>query len=429
MDRMLVQRGLSFRGPHHGKHGATDELIAAAEARLAAGIISKEPAIPDEPSLALQAERAAAAGRHGSRADEAAASGGRMLWPQYGVTADIGSYGPDAACDTCARPGATVVALDASEPLQAPDGRLCAPTQPVQVNPTASISGLLDKLTAINGVGRATGRALTQWERLARDSEATIALTLSTPVIAEGLREVLVYAVEHRYVDVVVASADDLFADVYEALGFAHYQSDGEPLSSDEGIEHTRTFVAEFLETLDTTALFSVADFWRRLGEALPTRAPRKGLLQAAAGARVEVFSPDLSTSTFGAILLAAQARGRAMPLNPAEDVATLARVLADRPRLGIVQVGDGAAQALLAQARAVAPALGIGEALLTGSVTIGATRPLASGEHHVTLATDTTLALPLLVTGLAQRVPGKRQPVSALSDVVSVTAEEPALA
>ncbi len=45
MDRMLVQRGLSFKGPHHGKDGATDELIAAAQARLAAGIISKEPAI------------------------------------------------------------------------------------------------------------------------------------------------------------------------------------------------------------------------------------------------------------------------------------------------------------------------------------------------------------------------------------------------
>src|SRR5215470_5009420 len=47
MDRMLVQRGLSFKGPHHGKLGATDELIAAAEARLAAGITSKEPAIPE----------------------------------------------------------------------------------------------------------------------------------------------------------------------------------------------------------------------------------------------------------------------------------------------------------------------------------------------------------------------------------------------
>src|SRR6185312_4002180 len=31
MDRMLIQRGLAFKGPHHGANGATDELIAAAE--------------------------------------------------------------------------------------------------------------------------------------------------------------------------------------------------------------------------------------------------------------------------------------------------------------------------------------------------------------------------------------------------------------
>ena len=47
MDRMLVQRGLGFRGPHHGAAGATDELIAAAEARLAADIVSLETATPE----------------------------------------------------------------------------------------------------------------------------------------------------------------------------------------------------------------------------------------------------------------------------------------------------------------------------------------------------------------------------------------------
>src|SRR5690242_15319074 len=83
MDRMLVQRGLSFKGPHHGKDGATDELIAAAQARLAAGIVSKEPAIPD--TSALGGEREAALARRSEQ------SNGHMVWPQYGVTPDLGS--------------------------------------------------------------------------------------------------------------------------------------------------------------------------------------------------------------------------------------------------------------------------------------------------------------------------------------------------
>ncbi|HEY7851040.1 MAG TPA: adenosylmethionine decarboxylase, partial [Ktedonobacterales bacterium] len=97
MDRMLVQRGLSFKGPHHGANGATDELIAAAEARLAAGVISKEPALPDMPASA----------REVALAQRAAQAEGRMVWPAYGATPDYGTYGATAADATRAPLGHT----------------------------------------------------------------------------------------------------------------------------------------------------------------------------------------------------------------------------------------------------------------------------------------------------------------------------------
>src|SRR6476661_2781257 len=90
MDRMLVQRGLSFKGPHHGKDGATDELIAAAQARLAAGIVSKEPAISEAPAAALGGEREAALARRNEQtvatngANGHSGHSGHMVWPQYG---------------------------------------------------------------------------------------------------------------------------------------------------------------------------------------------------------------------------------------------------------------------------------------------------------------------------------------------------------
>jgi len=174
MDRMLVQRGLSFKGPHHGRNGATDELIAAAEARLQAGIISKEPALPDEtpdetpgeqPGETLSDERAAVLARRAAAGLDAA--GGRMLWPQYGVTPDIGTYGAgnatDDACEPCARGGAAVVALtgDQHAPTTA-NGTPLPASEPVLVNPTASMSGLLDKMAATGGQARALGLALAE---------------------------------------------------------------------------------------------------------------------------------------------------------------------------------------------------------------------------------------------------------------------------
>ena len=422
MDRMLVQRGLSFRGPHHGKLGATDELIAAAQARLDAGIISKEPALPDAPAAVLD-QRVAALTRH---SDETGAGGmdgetaGKMIWPQYGVTPDVGTYGSAT--------GATVTPLASAEaaPLTA-DGHMLPACEPVQVNPTASISGLLDKLVATAGPGRALGRALAGWERLARDPDTTIALALSAPVIADGLRETLVYAVERRYVDTIVASADDLFADLYEVLGHAHFAGEDGPVATAAGREHTVSFFAEFLAGLAPDSVATPSDLWRALGTALPTRVPRKGLLQAAAASGVRIFTPNLGTSAFGAVLLAARGNGVTLTLDAAEDVAVLARILAATPRLGILRAGEGPTDALITLARDSAPALGLAAPTLSGSVTLGARRAVASGEHHVALPADAALALPLIVTGLAQRLAtARRSPSTEAAARAEAPAEEP---
>ncbi len=427
MDRMLVQRGLSFHGPHHGRLGATDELIAAADARLAAGIISKEPALPDAPTAPTPG---------------ADLAGGRMVWPQYGVTPDVGTYGdlnaarqqaasvrsvtPNAPHDESAlgaRAGARITSRTPTDAtLALPDGRILPATTPALVNPTASISGLLDKLSASGGQGRALGRALAAWERAARDGETTIALTLASPVIADGLRETLVYAVERRYVDVIIASADDLFADIYESLGHAHFADDetDTALATAEGQTETRAFIAKTLAELaasGSAAPITGTTLWRRLGEALPQRAPRKGLLQAAAQAGVAIFAPDLGVSAVGRELLALRARGEGLALDTSGDLLALADVLARRPRMALLRGGGGLPDEFLTQACLLTRA-GVDEAQapqVTALVTLGVVPRLDanmranSATTIVKVGADATLALPLLTTGLAQRLPGGR--------------------
>jgi S-adenosylmethionine decarboxylase len=412
MDRMLVQRGLSFKGPHHGANGATDELIAAAEARLAAGVVSKEPALPDAPEMADAREAALA-----QRATRGSQGEGRMIWPAYGVTPDYGTYGEnaataDAACEPCARGGASVAPLGhAGERVSRPGGRSLTATEPPLVNPTASISGLLDKLTAGAGQGRQMGRALAAWERMLRAEETTIALTLAQPLIASGMRETLVYAVERRYVDVVIASASDLYSDLYESLGHAHYGDDAGVVANEAGRAETlawlREFLSDFAARHDQPA--STAALWKALGEALATRAPRKGLLQAAAQFGVTIIAPDVNASEMGGALLAARASGAAIALDPAADLLALAKALGAHASLGLVRVGAGLEDSLLFQAREAVAALGGQTPVISASVTIGAAGDAAS--QGLTVATDATLALPLLVTGLAQRFPGARHP------------------
>jgi S-adenosylmethionine decarboxylase len=427
MDRMLVQRGLSFKGPHHGKNGATDELIAAAEARLRAGVISKEPALPDEtpgeqPIETLSDERSAILARRAAAGLDAA--GGRMLWPQYGVTPDIGTYGAgnadDDACEPCARGGATVVALtgDQHMPTDA-NGTPLPASEPVLVNPTASMSGLLDKMAATGGQARALGLALAEWERLVRAEKTTIALTLSAPVVAEGMRELLVYTVERGYVDSIIASSENLLADLYEALGHTHFVGDdGAMVMTDAGREHALAFFRDFLAEQQPGVAASV--LWQRLGAILPTKAPRKGLLQAAQTG-TPIYTPDLAVSAFGAALLAPRLDGAAFTVDSGADTLALARMLAARDAFGVVQCGAGAPDALMAQAQAATGLLGLPTPALAGVVALGA-RPFATGRHAIAVRADASLALPLLVSGLAQRHPQPRTRAAS-------TAKAPALA
>ncbi len=207
MDRMLVQRGLSFHGPHHGPLGATDELIEAAHAREA-GIGVTIGSIPSDDPLY-------------PRHLEAPQATGKMLWPAYGVTPDAGSYGADAVqVAGGVRGGARVVAANA-----AAAGALAAPgldpVQPMQLNPTASTSGVLDRLAVMGGQGRALGRALAQWESLAH-TNAPVVLALGPRMVAEGARDLVTDLLHRGHVAAVILEGDALLGDAYEALGYRH---------------------------------------------------------------------------------------------------------------------------------------------------------------------------------------------------------------
>ena len=204
---------------------------------------------------------------------------------------------------------------------------------------------------------------------------------------------------------------DDLFNDLYESLGHAHYADDAGMIASEAGRAETLAYLREFLTSFagESGQTASSAALWKALGEALATRAPRKGLLQAAAQVGVTLITPDISASGIGAALLAARAAGAGLALDAGADLMALAKLLGARPSLGLIRIGAGLEDGLLFQAREAVVALGGQSPAIPASVTIGATD--AAAGQGLTVATDATLALPLLVTGLAQRFPGARHP------------------
>ena len=253
--------------------------------------------------------------------------------------------------------------------------------------------------------------------------ETSIVLACSRPLVALGLRELLVYAVEYRYVDTLIVSAEDLFADLYEALGYVHYDTpDAMRVSGDlrqgrrserrenerAGHEAVVSYFEDCLESLELAEGESCSQLWYRIGVGLGHRAPRKGVLQAAAAQGVAVFTPDLGTSRLGRVMLGEQARrmrfGR--ELGWGREVVELVEKLGEKPRLGVIRIGVGEADRLVDQALEMGPGLGYEPPSLSASLSLGTSLGLGLGERHVAVTAEPEMTLPLLVTGLAQRFP-----------------------
>jgi deoxyhypusine synthase len=415
MDRVLLQRGLSFHGPHHGAFGSdaeTGQPLQRAAGRRAEDLKALENKREDVRA-------------HLAQRDEQFSQTGRMIWPQYGVTPDYGSYGAEAPDPGAAKGngnGKAHGAKTSTAPARVAVPEM-TPTEPIQINPTASISGLLDKMSGLGSEGHRLATATNLWERMVRDADCTIVLGLSGSLISAGLRELLVSLIERRAIDGLVVSAENLFHDLYEARGARHYQSAAQVSDADlfasgyeraadlaasqDELRQTEALLVEFSDTLGQETTLTSGAFFRRLGAALRHMAPRKGVIQAAAEAGIPLYAPDLASSPFGVALAHARAQGKtSLHFDTTGDALELAGAFASAPHTGVILVGSGstAPADLLRQAARLSPA----SLLHTYSVALGNGETLPAAES-VASTTDATLTLPLVAHALAQRCPGVR--------------------
>src|SRR6185437_15239584 len=92
--------------------------------------------------LTALADKREDARQHLAQRDEQFNQNGRMIWPQYGVTPDYGTYGADAGAPTpgAAKGNGKGKANGATgHAAQAGGAPEMTPTEPIQINPTASI--------------------------------------------------------------------------------------------------------------------------------------------------------------------------------------------------------------------------------------------------------------------------------------------------
>lgn len=309
------------------------------------------------------------------------------------------------------------------------------PVEPFLIEPDLTANQILDRMERISFQGRNLGIAHRLWQRMLGD-DLLIFLGIAGALSAGGLRMVIAYLINTRHVDCVVSTGANLYHDLHETRGRRHFigsaRTDDRKLQThhidriydtlvdeDEFIKND-IWIARFVSTLESRQ-YSSREFLYRLGKHLWDETGQDGILTAAFRSKVPIFCPAISDSSIGmGISQARMADATKGHVDVIGDIAESANLVIHRPRTASIVLGGGTPKNFINQASVQADfyhpgisghryALQIVTDVPHFGGASGSTLDeaqswgkLAADANHVTVHADATLALPLLVSGLA---------------------------
>jgi deoxyhypusine synthase len=312
---------------------------------------------------------------------------------------------------------------------------LRAPVEPFTVLPDAAAGDLLARMERISFQGRNLAIARRIWEKMLGD-DCTIFLGMAGALSAGGLRMIVAYLIANRYIDCLVSTGANLYHDLHETRGRRHYL--GSPHEDDAALqaEHidrvydTYAREDEFCDNDEWIAAFALTLERRpytsrelnfKLGEYLWKETGQEGILTAAFKAQVPIFCPAIADSSIGMGLSQARHRDPAAgQIDVIGDIVESANLVIRHPRTASVVLGGGTPKNFINQASVQAEffddrigghryALQIvtdvphfGGASGSSLEEARSWGKLATDAEQVTVQSDATIALPLLVSALA---------------------------
>ncbi|MBI4301371.1 MAG: deoxyhypusine synthase, partial [Chloroflexi bacterium] len=312
------------------------------------------------------------------------------------------------------------------------------PVTPFAVSPQSSASQLLAKMGKTSFQARNLALGAEIWSQMLQHP-VTIFLGLAGAMIPAGMRQVMAYLIQNRLIDCLVSTGANLFHDLHETLGQRHWQ--GSPHMDDRLLGEAKInriydtlalekefaaadeFITQFSSTLDSGRAYTTREYFYLLGQQLTTLSKEEGILTTAAKAQIPVYCPAVADSVFGMAVAAGRVKNsNHLLFDVIQDVVEITQIALVAPATGVVYIGGGTPKNFIQQAEITAfifdkeleghqyaiqittdsPQWG---GLSGCSLEEGQSwRKIAPQAHKVTINCDATIALPLLVSALAER-------------------------
>ena len=220
---------------------------------------------------------------------------------------------------------------------------------------------IIDAMREMSFTSRDTAVAADIFNRMLRDKDCTIVLSLAGSTSAAGCMQVYADMVRYNMVDAVVATGASIVdMDFFEALGFKHYK--GSSAADDRKLRDLYidriydTFIDEKqLQVCDMTVKkiadalppkpYSSREFIREMGRYLTQHAVKKGsLVELAFRHDVPIFCPAFTDSSagFGLVKHQVDRPDRHLTLDSIRDFYELTRIKMAAKTTGIFMIGGG---------------------------------------------------------------------------------------
>jgi deoxyhypusine synthase len=320
------------------------------------------------------------------------------------------------------------------------DNYLIKKITPFNVKKVKNVEDLLISLKECGFQGRNLGRALDILHKMVTDKNILTVLTLSGAMVPAGMGELICILMEHRLIDVIVTTGANTIHDLVDAVSdIGHYI--GSPNVDDEELFKLRinriydTFLPEdnykkaeekLLKIIHETFVekeiyITPSELLKKVGENIVKRS----LLSVAAKHQIPIFVPAFTDSEFALDLIKFSVReGYKFTFDILGDVLKFADIIRNSKEFGTFIIGGGVPRNWAQQ---VFPLLDQIEQIETMgynySVRIHTAMEYDGGlsgctvseskswgkysldSRYVSVWCDATIALPILVTGLLQRL------------------------
>lgn len=309
--------------------------------------------------------------------------------------------------------------------------------RPFFISPKNSARDLVERMAGTAFQARTLGQATRIWDAMLRD-DVTIFFGLAGAMVPAGMRPVIVYLIENRLIDVLVSTGANLYHDVFETLGFEHAQ--GEPEGDDIRLAHLRLvrfydvlapehefsigerFCTEFSLTLEEDRPYTTREYFHLLGKAMAPVARQEGILTAAAKHGVPIYCPAFGDSVHGLAVAEGRLRtGKRIMFDIIGDVLETTYLSLTANKTGVIYIGGGTPKNFIQQSGVAGYLYGRQRPGHSYGIQITMDQPqwgglsgctfeeaqswrkIAPDAKSVTVYAEATIALPLIVSALAE--------------------------